>query len=132
MGPGRWLISLVNRQIVKSTANCGLAAKGRQLERAGGRWVGGGVRGDVADQVGNVKEVPQASARVTFEPIFTLPSGKVTSLVGIKLELRRGPSSGPNFDLDVRSLLQCQLCSAGIQFPYILGFFDRSLLPLTL
>jgi hypothetical protein len=47
MGPGRWLISLVNRQIVKSTAECGLAAKGRQLERAGavGGGGGGGVRG---------------------------------------------------------------------------------------
>jgi len=69
MGPGRWLISLVNRQIVKSTADCGLAAKGRQLERAEGGGevvvvvVYGGCR---REQGGNVKEVPQASARVTF------------------------------------------------------------------
>ena len=86
MGPGRWLISLVNRQIVKSTADCGLAAKGRQLERAeGGEEVVVVYGGCRREQGGNVKEVPQASARVTFEPIFSRASDYIIPLVGIKL-----------------------------------------------
>ena len=83
MGPGRWLISLVNRQIVKSTADCGLAAKGRQLERAEGGEevvvvVYGGCR---REQGGNVKEVPPGQpARVSHQSPFSVGLS-VTSLV---------------------------------------------------
>ena len=59
-----------------------------------GRWGGGGggVRGCRREQGGNVKEVPQASARVTFEPIFSRASDYIIPLVGIKLGIRCGPS----------------------------------------
>ena len=92
MGPGRWLISLVNRQIVKSTADCGLAAKGRQLERAGEVVVVvyGGCR---REQGANVKEVPQARpARVSHSSSPFSLGHRVTSLVEIKLGVRCGPS----------------------------------------
>lgn len=81
--------------------------------RGGGRrwwwwwWCTGGCR---LEQGGNVKEVPQASARVTFEPIFSRASDYIIPLVGIKLGFGTVRRSDSRFYAASRTTLHLRSC----------------------
>lgn len=102
VGPGRWLISLLEPSDSQIDGDCNLAAKGRQLKRAGRcsrcwRWV--------------LKESSRA-----LEPIFTKTVSHDCSCFVIRCTVRAGPfrplvpSSYPNMNVTLLYLLGTWYC----------------------